>query len=192
MVDQALERASALTRRLLDFSRRRAGTPQVLSPLELLRRDEPLLKQAIGSKVRLRIIHGGDGRAIAPVRIDPTEFTQVTLNLAVNARDAMPNGGELVFDVSTLEGKDSPATFDLMPEGTWTLIRAIDCGEGMSPDVLAHAFEPFFTTKPADRGTGLGLPTVSGIVTAAGGHIKTLSTVGRGTEFRIYLPAARR
>jgi signal transduction histidine kinase len=79
-----------------------------------------------------------------------------------------------------------------MPEGTWTLIRAIDCGEGMSPDVLAHAFEPFFTTKPADRGTGLGLPTVSGIVTAAGGHIKTLSTVGRGTEFRIYLPAARR
>lgn len=191
MVDQALERASALTRRLLDFSRRRAGTPQVLSPLELLRRDEPLLRQAIGTKVRLRIIHGGDGRAIAPVRIDPTEFTQVTLNLAVNARDAMPNGGELVFDVSTLEGKDSPATFDLMADGTWTLIRVIDCGEGMSSDVLAHAFEPFFTTKPADRGTGLGLPTVSGIVTAAGGHIKTSSTVGRGTEFRIYLPAAR-
>ena len=192
MVDQALERASALTRRLLDFSRRRAGTPQVLSPLELLRRDEPLLKQAIGSKVRLRIIHGGDGRAVAPVRIDPTEFTQVTLNLAMNARDAMPNGGELVFDVSTLEGKDSPATFDLMPEGVWTLVRAIDCGEGMSPDILKHAFEPFFTTKPPERGTGLGLPTVSGIVTAAGGHIKVSSTVGRGTEFRIYLPAAPR
>lgn len=192
MIDQALECAGSLTHRLLDFSKRRAGAPQVVSPLELLRRDEPLLRQAIGSKVRLRIIQGGDGRAVEPVRIDPTEFMQVVLNLAVNARDAMPKGGELVLDVSTVAAKDSPASFDLMPDGAWTLVRAIDCGEGMSAEVLAHAFEPFFTTKPPDQGTGLGLSTVHGIVSGAGGHIKVSSTVGRGTEFRVYLPAIRK
>jgi len=192
MIDQALDRAGTLTRRLLEFSKRRAGAPQVLSPLDLLRREEPLLRQAIGARVSLRIIHGGDGRAVAPVRIDPTEFAQVALNLAVNARDAMPRGGELVFDVSTLGAGDTPAATDRIPDGDWTLVRAIDCGEGMAPEVLAHAFEPFFTTKPPDRGTGLGLSTVHAIVTAAGGHIKVSSTPGRGTEFRIYLPPAHR
>jgi len=191
MIDQALERAGSLTRRLLDFSRRSIGEPQVVSPLELLRREEPLLRQALSPRVRLHIIHGGDGRPIAPVRIEPTEFAQVALNLAVNARDAMPNGGELVFEVSTIDATDSPASFDLMPDGTWTLLRVTDCGEGMSPAVLKQAFEPFFSTKPRDRGTGLGLPTVLGIVAAAGGHIKVSSTVGHGTDFRIYLPPAR-
>lgn len=190
MIDQALERASTLTRRLLEFSRRRTGRPQVVCPLELLRREEPLLRQAVGPRVQLRIFQGGDGRPIAPVRIEPTEFAQVVLNLAVNARDAMPTGGELIFDVSTVDASDSPASFDLMTEGRWTLLRVADCGDGMSPEVLAHAFEPFYTTKGRDRGTGLGLSTVQGIVTAAGGHIRVSSTVGRGTEFRVYLPAA--
>ena len=190
MIDQALERASTLTRRLLEFSRRRTGRPQVVCPLELLRREEPLLRQAVGPRVQLRIFQGGDGRPIAPVRIEPTEFAQVVLNLAVNARDAMPTGGELIFDVSTVDASDSPASFDLMTEGRWTLLRVADCGDGMSPEVLAHAFEPFYTTKGRDRGTGLGLSTVQGIVTAAGGHIRVSSTIGRGTEFRVYLPAA--
>ena len=190
MIDQALERASTLTRRLLEFSRRRTGRPQVVCPLEMLRREEPLLRQAVGPRVQLRIFQGGDGRPIAPVRIEPTEFAQVVLNLAVNARDAMPTGGELIFDVSTVDASDSPASFDLMTEGRWTLLRVADCGDGMSPEVLAHAFEPFYTTKGRDRGTGLGLSTVQGIVTAAGGHIRVSSTVGRGTEFRVYLPAA--
>jgi signal transduction histidine kinase len=161
----------------------------VVCPLELLRREEPLLRQAVGPRVRLRIFQGGDGRSIAPIRIEPTEFAQVVLNLAVNARDAMPAGGELLFDVSTVDAKDSPASFDLMAEGRWTLVRVTDCGDGMTPEVLAHAFEPFYTTKGRERGTGLGLSTVQGIVTAAGGRIRVSSTVGRGTEFRVYFPA---
>jgi len=191
MIDQALERAGSLTRRLLEFSRRQTGSPQVVSPLELLQREEPLLRQAIGTRVQLRVFHGGDGRPIAPVRIDPTEFAQVALNLAVNARDAMPAGGELVFDVASVKGSEQPAVVDGVPDGVWTLIRVIDCGEGMTPEVLAHAFEPFFTTKPRERGTGLGLSTVQAIVTSSGGHIRLSSTVGRGTEFRIYLPIAK-
>lgn len=195
MIEQALERAGTLTRRLLEFSRRRTGAPQVLCPLELLRREEPLLRQAVGPRVQLRIFQGGDGRPIAPIRIEPTEFAQVVLNLAVNARDAMPAGGELLFDVSTVDGKnspasDSPAPFDLMTEGRWTVVRVTDCGDGMPPEVLEHAFEPFYTTKGRERGTGLGLSTVQGIVTAAGGRIRVSSTVGRGTEFRVYFPAA--
>jgi len=191
MVDQALERAGTLTRRLLEFSRRQSGVPQVVSPLDLLRREEPLLRQALGARVRLRIIHGGDGRAVGPVRIEPTEFAQIVLNLAVNARDAMPRGGELVFDVSSLKGGESHASADGIREGDWTLVRAIDCGEGMPPEVLSQVFEPFYTTKPRDRGTGLGLSTVQGIVAAAGGHVRVSSSVGHGTEFRIYLPAVR-
>lgn len=191
MVDQALERASTLTRRLLEFSRRQTGVAQRLSPLDLLRREEPLLRQAIGSKVRMQIIHGGDGRPIAPVELEPTEFAQVVLNLAVNARDAMPSGGELLFDISTLDSTDQPASLDGIPEGEWTLVRAIDCGEGMPAEVLAHAFEPFYTTKPRERGTGLGLSTVQTIVNSSRGHIRVWSTVGRGTEFRLYFPTAR-
>ena len=123
-------------------------------------------------------------------KLDAAILSNVVLNLAINARDAMPTGGELIFDVSTVDASDSPASFDLMTEGHWTLLRVADCGDGMSPEVLAHAFEPFYTTKGRDRGTGLGLSTVQGIVTAAGGHIRVSSTVGRGTEFRVYLPAA--
>lgn len=190
MIEQALERAGTLTRRLLEFSKSRGGVPQVVSPLDLLRREEPLLRQALGRSVSLRIIHGGDGRPIAPVRIDPTEFAQIVLNLAVNARDAMPHGGELLFDVSTFDTAELPGGYS-PPEGRWTLVRVIDSGDGMAPEVLKQAFEPFFTTKPPERGTGLGLSTVHGIVTAAGGHISLTSTPGRGTEFRIHLPVAR-
>lgn len=188
MVDQALERAGTLTQRLLEFSKRRAGAPQIVAPFEFLRREEPLLRQAVGSGVRLRIFQGGDGAPVAPVRIDPTELAQIVLNLAVNARDAMPKGGELMFDVSTIDAAAAPVS-DRLPAGKWTLIRVIDSGEGMTPEVLARAFEPFFTTKPPDRGTGLGLSTVQGAVSGAHGHIHVTSTVGRGTEFRIYLPA---
>lgn len=190
MVDQALERAGGLTRRLLDFSRRQASAPKVLCPLELLRQEEPLLRQALRGEARLSIAAPDPARAVAPVRIDPTEFAQVALNLAVNARDAMPRGGEVVFEARSLDASERPACVDGVPDGLWTMIRVHDEGEGMSDEVLAHAFEPFFTTKPHGQGTGLGLSTVKTIVQAARGHVKVASAPRRGTEFRIYLPAA--
>lgn len=190
MVDQALERAGALTRRLLDFSRRQASAPRVVCPLELLRQEEPLLRQALRGEARLRIAAPDPARPVAPIRIDPTEFTQVALNLAVNARDAMPSGGEVVFEVVSIRASERPACVDGVPDGLWTMIRVHDEGEGMSDEVLAHAFEPFFTTKPRGQGTGLGLSTVKTIVHTARGHLKVSSAPRTGTEFRIYLPSA--
>ena len=113
------------------------------------------------------------------------------LNLVINARDAMRSGGEIVIEVSSLDASEHPASTDQVTDGLWTLIRVIDPGEGMAADVLAHAFEPFFTTKPRDQGTGLGLSTVKRIVHAAHGHIRVSSTLGHGSEFRVYLPAIR-
>jgi signal transduction histidine kinase len=191
MIDQALERASSLTRRLLEFSRRQTAAPKVVLPMELLQQEEPLLRQALGVRARLRIAHGPSRREHLPIRIDPTEFAQIALNLVVNARDAMPSGGELLIEVSTLAASEQPAEADGLADGVWTLVRVVDSGQGMPPEVLAHAFEPFFTTKPREKGTGLGLPTVQGIVQGAGGTIRVSSEIGRGTEFRIYLPAVQ-
>jgi signal transduction histidine kinase len=192
MIDQAIARANALTTRLLEFSKRRTSAPAIVSLPELLRNEEPLLRQAMRGRARLRIVDDCARRAIASVRIDPTELAQVAFNLVVNACDAMPSGGEIVIDVSTVASSERPACTDQIPDGEWTLLRVIDDGEGMSADVLAQAFEPFFTTKAANQGTGLGLSTVKRIVQAAGGHICVSSTPGRGTEFRVYLPAIPR
>jgi len=192
MIDHAIERANALTTRLLDFSRRRASMPSVVSLLELLRREEPLLRQAIRRRARIRITSDGDPREILPVRIDPTELAQVALNLVVNASDAMPSGGEIVIDVSTVTASEGPVCTDQVPDGAWTLLRVTDEGHGMSDEVLAQAFEPFFTTKGAHQGTGLGLSTVKHIVQAAHGHVRVSSAPERGTEIRIYLPAIAR
>ncbi|MBI1302366.1 MAG: GAF domain-containing protein [Phycisphaera sp.] len=191
MIDQAVARANALTTRLLEFSKRRTSVPAIVSLPELLRNEEPLLRQAMRGRARLRIVDDCARRTIAPVRIDPTELAQVALNLVVNACDAMPSGGEIVIDVSTVTAPERPACTDQIPDGAWTLLRVIDEGHGMDAEVLAQAFEPFFTTKANNQGTGLGLSTVKRIVQAAGGHARVSSAPGRGTEFRIYLPAHR-
>jgi len=170
-------------------SKRRQREPTIVSPLELLSRERPLLRGSLHPGVALRITGGNNGEPIAPIRIDPTEFAQIALNVAVNANDAMPGGGELTFEVSTVVLHSVSSSGDAPPPGRWTLIRAIDSGSGMPPDVLAQAFEPFFTTKEEDKGTGLGLATVRTIVLSAGGYIKVSSTIGRGTEFRFYFPA---
>jgi signal transduction histidine kinase len=185
LVDQALRQSAGLTRRLLDFSRRREGQPQVVSPVELVRHSAPLLSQAAGATIRLEIA-GGD--AVGRVRIDPVQFEQVTLNLVVNARDAMPRGGQIRISVEEADLDRAPAFTDRIPEGRWVLIRVADTGEGMPSEVRDRVFEPFFTTKSIERGTGLGLSTVYGIVTGAGGHVRISSEVGKGSEFRIYLP----
>jgi len=190
MIEQAIERARNLTRRLLDFSRRRGVEPQVIVPLEFLKREEPLLRSSLGSGIALEILSRAPEHPLSPIMIDPAEFTQLLLNIAVNAKDAMPQGGHLTFEVCTLKATDIPAADDTIPEGRWTLIRAFDSGEGIQPEIIEHIFEPFFTTKPADKGTGLGLATIRNIVTNAGGHIRVSSTVGCGTEFRFYFPVS--
>ena len=190
MLDHAVTRADALTKRLLAFSRRHPSAPVLVSPMKLVREDEPLLKQAVRHRATLQIIEETIRRPIAPVAVDPTQFSQVLLNLVVNSRDAMPDGGQLTIHVSTVDSMEQPAFKDEIPEGSWSLIRVSDTGSGMPPDVLASAFEPFFTTKSRERGTGLGLATVKGVVEGARGHIRVSSRVGIGTEFRIYLPAA--
>ena len=191
MIEEAIVRAKALTRRLLEYSKQGEGKQELVSPLTLLERDEPLLRGSLKPNVRLQISPSEIGRPIMPVWLKPTAFAQIVLNLTTNANDAMPQGGELRFEVLTVDAVDSPASSDNIPAGTWTVVRANDTGSGMSPEVSAHAFEPFFTTKPLNQGTGLGLSTIQHLVTTAGGHVKFSSTLGRGTEFRLYFPVAQ-
>jgi len=186
LMEQALRQTTGLTRRLLDFSRRREGPAHVVSLPEHLRNGEGLVRQALGSAIELAI--EADPAAL-PVRIDPVQLDQVVLNLAVNARDAMPAGGSLRCEIRTLHSDEDPALSDRLPEGTWTLLRVRDTGAGMPPEVRERIFEPFFTTKGNEGGTGLGLSTVYGVVTGAGGRVEVSSEAGRGSDFRIYLPS---
>jgi signal transduction histidine kinase len=190
MLGQAIERADALTDRLLTFSKRQPTAATTVAPLDFIRSEESFLRQAVRQRAQLMVLAGSNGVAIAPVVIDPTELSQVLLNLAINARDAIVEHGTIVIEVSSLDALENPACSDQIPDGIWTLVRVTDTGSGMAPDVLANAFEPFFTTKSREHGTGLGLTTVKGIVQRAGGHVRAASALGKGTDFRIYLPAA--
>ncbi len=187
LIEQAATQAKGLTKRLLAFSRQREGHARRFCPLEKIRGDRDLLQQAVGGHVAIEIDAAGE---VSPISLDPTQFEQVALNLAVNARDAMPSGGRLRFAIRTIDADHDPALGDRVPEGRWTLLQVADSGQGIPPEVRERIFEPFFSTKSADRGTGLGLSTVYGIVANAGGRIAVSSEVGQGTEFRIYLPAA--
>jgi signal transduction histidine kinase len=188
LMRQALRQASGLTRRLLDFSRRREGAPQLLAVDAALARAEPLLRQAAGSTVVLAL-------AMAPtpwpIRIDPVQFEQVLMNLVVNARDAMPHGGRLRLGVAGVQGDDAQAAADGVGPGDWTLLQVVDDGVGMSKEVQERIFDPFFTTKPVGQGTGLGLSVTYGIVNAHSGRIDVSSTLGVGTTFRVTLPLKR-
>ena len=172
---QAGERGRALTRQLLAFSRRQELKPTVLDLNAQLRQFGELLKRVLSGGVRLQLELAD---SLPKVKIDPNQFDQVILNLAVNARDAMPRGGEVT--IRTAVG----------PAGD-VRVSVSDTGLGMPPEVQARLFEPFFTTKPEGVGTGLGLATVHGIVTQSGGTIEVQSAVGRGTTFTVSLPACR-
>ncbi len=186
-VATAAERGAALTRQLLLFSRARVVTPTVLEPNQLLRGIEKMLRRLIGEDVQLvtRLDPGA-----APVLIDAGQLEQVVLNLAVNARDAMPRGGTLTIVTRPVTLDDAAASRhpDARP-GRHTCIEVTDTGTGMTPEIMARIFEPFFTTKGVGKGTGLGLATAFGIVRTAGGHIQVVSAPGAGTTFTIYLPA---
>jgi PAS domain S-box-containing protein len=185
-VRRAAERATALTRHLLAFGRRQILEPRVLDLRESVQALGPMLKRLIGENVDIAVTVSGDpGR----VKADPGQIEQVILNLAINARDAMPRGGTLTFDVSdahlTIADARSGAT--VVP-GRYTLLTVSDSGHGMDAATQARVFEPFFTTKQKGKGTGLGLSTVYGIVKQSNGYIWVESTPGSGTSFTIYLP----
>lgn len=183
----AAERAAELTRQLLTFSRKQVLQPRVISLDETIRESQKMIQRLLGEVVELQ--HRPSLTA-GFIQIDPTQIGQILVNLAVNARDAMPQGGKLILttDTATLDESvkfDGPA--EVHP-GRWVVLTVRDTGCGISPEHLSLIFEPFFTTKEAGRGTGLGLATVYGIVHQSGGFIKVYSEVGLGTTFTLYFP----
>jgi nitrogen-specific signal transduction histidine kinase/CheY-like chemotaxis protein len=186
-ISRAGERAASLTRQLLAFARREVVQPQVLDLDTVITAVEEMLRRTLGEHVELAISLAG---GLHPVLADPGRLEQVLVNLAVNARDAMPGGGTLTIDTSNITvDAESIAGGSESPLGQQVRLRVSDTGTGMPPEVVAHAFEPFFTTKADDGGTGLGLATVYGILTQADGHIRIYSEPGGGTTFSITLPA---
>ena len=183
-IQKAGARGVLLTRQLLAFSRKDVVSPRVLDLGEVVRDMESMLHRLIGEDVRL-VTRTGQWPLL--VRADRGQIEQVLANLAVNARDAMPQGGELAIEVSALEIREGAPGGGLAP-GPYVALTAVDEGSGMGPDVLAHLFEPFYTTKEQGKGTGLGLSVVYGIVRQSGGDVLVESEPGRGATFRILLP----
>jgi signal transduction histidine kinase len=185
-IKQAADRAAALTAQLLAFGRKALSAPSVLDLNALVRDSERALRSLLGQAVEL-VLDLGPG--LGAVRLDPGQFHQVLLNLALNAREAMPQGGRLTVRTAavTLDEADARQHPEGRP-GPYVLLAVTDTGRGIGADIRPHLFEPFFTTKGAGGGSGLGLATVYGIVRQSGGHIEVDSEPGRGTTFRIYLP----
>jgi PAS domain S-box-containing protein len=182
----AADRAAALTRSLLIFSRREVPQPQIIDINGVLAALTPLLGQLIPENVEL--IVRVDPR-LGSARVDATQIEQVVMNLAVNARDAMPSGGTLTIATTNVDlDADFVRTHVGASEGKFVVLTVSDTGTGMTPEVMEHAFEPFFTTKERSKGTGLGLSTVFGIVRASGGFVRVESEPGAGSAFHVYLP----
>jgi len=184
----AASRAGDLTRQLLAFARKQPARPQLVDPRSLIVNLESLLARMLGEDITLAVVV--DAR-LGLIRIDPVQFEQLLVNLAVNARDAMPEGGELRIATSTasvrFDGVDVAAAG--AEPNDYVCLTVSDTGTGISPDVRPHIFEPFFTTKDPARGTGLGLSTCYGIVEQAGGHIVVESALGSGSTFNVYFPS---
>lgn len=190
-IDQAFtgaQRAVRLTAHLLAFSRRQPLEPKVLDVNKLLRQFEVFLKPSLGEQVQLEVVGSG---GMWPVEIDETQLETAILNLALNARDAMPNGGKLTIEASNiyLDELYCSKNAEVRP-GQYIEIAVTDTGAGMSIETVARAFEPFFGTKQAGEGTGLGLSQVYGFVKQTGGHVKIYTELGHGTTVKMYLPRA--
>jgi two-component system cell cycle sensor histidine kinase/response regulator CckA len=185
-VKQNANRAASLVRQLLAFSRKQTLRPQVIDLGEALSDLTVLLRRLIGENVTLNVPQVRD---LWPVKADIGQFEQVVINLAVNARDAMPLGGKLTLRTSNVGADDSTReAYKGMPLGEYVLVEVEDTGSGIAPDIIDKIFDPFYTTKDIGKGTGLGLSTVYGIIKQTGGFVYVESEVGNGTTFRIFLP----
>ncbi|WP_323801333.1 response regulator [Parasphingorhabdus sp.] len=182
-------RAAGLTRQLLAFSRQQTLRPQVLQLPDVVADVSNLLKRLLDETIELEVRHG---RNLGLVRADPGQLEQVIINLGVNARDAMPNGGKISISTQAVVASDVRALkSDILPIGDYTALFFTDSGNGIPPHVIGKIFEPFFTTKAVGKGTGLGLSTVYGIIKQSGGYIFADSKSGEGTTFSIYFPVHR-
>jgi two-component system, cell cycle sensor histidine kinase and response regulator CckA len=186
-IRRAADRAASLTQQLLAFSRKQVLQPKVLDLNEAVADVQKMLSRVIGEDIELvASLHP----SLVPVKADPGQVEQVLMNLAINARDAMPHGGKLTMETSNVDvGLELARDLELV-HGRYVMLKVTDSGHGMDAETVLHIFEPFFTTKPMGKGTGLGLSTVYGIVKQSGGSIQVESEKGRGTTFRIYLPVA--
>jgi two-component system cell cycle sensor histidine kinase/response regulator CckA len=188
-IAQAAERAAALTKQLLTFSRKQATEAKVVDLNAAVQEIEKLVRRVIGEDIQLMMKLEPE---LAAVCIDPGQLDQVLMNLVVNARDAMPEGGKLVLGTANVELDRMYARQHLgVAPGRYVVLAVSDTGTGMSAETQSHIFEPFFTTKEQGKGTGLGLSTVYGIVKQAGGFIVPYSEPGHGTTFKIYFPPAQ-
>ena len=185
-IKQNANRAASLVRHLLAFSRKQTLRPQVLDVGEILSDLTMLLRRLIGENVTLDVVHGRD---LWPVKVDISQFEQVIVNLAVNARDAMPDGGRLRLRTANVTAKDSERfRAKGMPAADYVLVEVSDTGTGIPDAIIDKIFDPFFSTKEVGKGTGLGLSTVYGIIKQTGGFIYVDSVLREGTTFRIFLP----
>ncbi len=185
-IADASERAVRLVRQLLAFSRKQVLKPKVLDLNSIVVSMDKLLRRLMSENIDMET---RVGQNIGTVKADPSQIEQVILNLIVNARDAMPEGGKLLIETANVEldATFAPDQAAVSP-GPYVMLSVADTGTGISPDALPHIFEPFYTTKESSRGTGLGLSTVYGIVKQSGGHVSVTSELGKGTTFKVYLP----
>ena len=187
-IDEAASRGAQLTQRMLAFARKQPLQARNVDLNDTVARAAGMLQRTIGEDITVKL---SPGAGLWPALVDPSQIEDVILNLAVNARDAMPNGGQLVIETANTHLDEQYAAQNVeVTAGDYVLVNVTDSGTGMSPDVVERVFEPFFTTKEVGRGTGLGLSMVYGFVKQSRGHVKIYSELGHGTSIKLYLPRA--
>src|SRR5262249_24323850 len=185
-IEKAAQRAATLTQQLLAFSRKQVLQPKIINLNEIASDISKMIRRLIGENIAVSTRLARD---LGNVQADPNQMEQILLNLAVNARDAMPDGGKLILETANYEFTEADVNhhFEMAP-GSYVMLAVSDTGVGMDEKTLEHIFEPFFTTKELGKGTGLGLSTVYGIIRQSGGYIWAYSEPRRGTTFKIYMP----